>query len=308
MNTITQAQLHDLRIAALAWDGILSPADVSFICGMPHAARERLLTVFEQGGLQGGADDDAGDDDSGGAGDGDDTNAGDGGGDSGDKDRNDAAAKLQQQLDTTREKLQRLEKEKRDNKAKADAAADRKRAKDEGAQKVLDEKLTELQKANERIAELEAESTARVETTLASLPDSVQSLLKDARETMSPSAWAKLVEGQADLYAKDDNAGDDDDEAGGDDVKNKRLPPPTGSPRRPKGKPGESYTPSAQATDMLDDMLVGDEMLRKLEVVKGSPDSGGNPKFTMPVKKMIKEVKKFTPQTISFQSEVNRRG
>jgi hypothetical protein len=89
------------------------------------------------------------------------------------------------------------------------------------------------------------------------------------------------------------------------------MPPPSGSampPHRTGLKDDEHYKPSGEAIKMLDQLMVSDKSLRKLDVLDKNdrpfdPRSGGNPKFTMPVKRLYENMTKVAGDRVIFKTE-----
>lgn len=85
------------------------------------------------------------------------------------------------------------------------------------------------------------------------------------------------------------------------------LPPPTGSPVAPGAQPTDKHTPTALASRILKDNMIGEEMLRSLTVKRfgdqEGEDSKGEPKFTMDdLRDFFGRMKKPQIQTISLKS------
>ena len=209
----------------------------------------------------------------------------------------DKSKQLELELAETKKKADALERKQRDADKKARDAEDAKRVEADGAKQLLAERSKELEEAKARLDKLTAAETARAERLFAALPEPRRKALEGFKDAMTPEKWTALLEAEGGTGAAP--------------TEKAPLPPPSGT-AMPQSRTGlgkdEHYKPSAESTKMLDELMVSDGALRKLDVLDKNDRpfdsrSGGNPKFTMPVKRLYENMNKQTGHKVVFKTE-----
>lgn len=214
-------------------------------------------------------------------------NAGAGGTPEGGDDKE--AKRLEAELESAKKKADELERKQKEWEKKEREAEEAKRLENEGAKKLLEERNKELAAVKERMEKLQAAETARAERMFKSLPEGSQKKLEPFKEKMSTEDWVALLEAEAATTASS---------AGGTATQGetKVMPPPSGSPLpQAKLKEGETYQPTPQAIEFLNNMSTTRDyaaQLKKLSLQKSKDEDSGAEvrKFTQPIRKIFQSM------------------
>ncbi len=156
-------------------------------------------------------------------------------------------------------------------------------------------KEKDLKAAQEALDGFRKQEETRAESIFGELPEASRKKLEPFKGKLQLGDWIALIGAEKTAVAA---------LAPGGAV----LPPPTGSPTTQPQRNGDSYTPSQKGREMLEENMIGEEMLRKLDVVtRGNEDSKGEPVFTIKsLKKFIDMMKRPEVKQISLVNAAQR--
>ncbi|HJW75354.1 MAG TPA: hypothetical protein VJ787_06745, partial [Thermoleophilia bacterium] len=164
-----------------------------------------------------------------------------------------------------------------------------KRLADEGASKLLDERNAQLAAVNARLQAIEAKEMERAAKLLDRVPEGLRAQLEAFKGDMPTEKWVALVEASAQ---------------------------PAGTPTPPamgsggdRGANGQ-HQASSGTMEVLDSLGAEPKALGLVKLAKESdPDSGAMlTKFTIPIKTMMRTLRKYDPIPVTLESARERGG
>jgi hypothetical protein len=198
-----------------------------------------------------------------------------------------------ERLAKAEKKLAAAEKRETERKQKEQEAIDAKRVAEGETKTVLAETQAKLKAATDRLASIEAAEKQRADALFSSLPEDRQAALSVVKDSLPVDKWAALLAAESKAPAATETAP-------------KTLPPPTGAPMAETRRNRDNYTPTAEATEILEQLGHSDEMLRKLRKAVDTDGDVATYKFTTNLKDWLDMMPKYRPHETSLQALANR--